>query len=44
VLILTFMNNALVILGVSVYWQQIVKGVIIVAAVGIDIIKYIQKR
>ncbi len=44
VLILTFMNNALVILGVSVYWQQIIKGLIIVAAVGIDIRKYIRKR
>lgn len=44
VLILTFMNNALVILGVSVYWQQIIKGMIIVAAVSIDIRKYIKKR
>jgi methyl-galactoside transport system permease protein len=44
VLILTFMNNALVILGVSVYWQQIIKGMIIVAAVGIDIRKYLKKR
>ena len=44
VLILTFMNNALVILGVSVYWQQIIKGLIIVTAVGIDIRKYLKKR
>lgn len=44
VLILTFMSNALVILGVSVYWQQIVKGLIIVVAVGIDIRKYLKKR
>jgi len=44
VLILTFMNNALVILGVSVYWQQIIKGLIIVTAVGIDIRKYLRKR
>lgn len=44
VLILTFMNNALVILGVSVYWQQIIKGLIIVAAVAIDIRKYLKKR
>jgi len=38
------MNNALVVLGVSVYWQQIVKGIIIVVAVGIDIRKYLRKR
>ncbi|WP_434110139.1 galactose/methyl galactoside ABC transporter permease MglC [Paraburkholderia caffeinilytica] len=44
VLILTFLNNALVILGVSVYWQQIFKGLIIVTAVGIDIRKYLKKR
>jgi methyl-galactoside transport system permease protein len=44
VLILTFMNNALVILGVSVYWQQIIKGLIIVTAVAIDIRKYLKKR
>jgi len=44
VLIMQVMNNALVVLGVSVYWQQIVKGLIIVAAVGIDIRKYIRKR
>jgi methyl-galactoside transport system permease protein len=44
VLILTFLNNALVILGVSVYWQQIFKGLIIVAAVAIDIRKYLKKR
>jgi methyl-galactoside transport system permease protein len=33
-----------VVLGVSAYWQQIVKGLIIVAAVGIDIRKYVTKR
>jgi methyl-galactoside transport system permease protein len=44
VLILTFLNNALVILGVSVYWQQIFKGLIIVTAVAIDIRKYLRKR
>ena len=44
VLILTFLNNALVILGVSVYWQQIFKGLIIVIAVAIDIRKYLKKR
>ena len=44
VLILMFLNNAMIILGFTVYWQQIVKGVIIVAAVGLDIRKYLKKR
>jgi methyl-galactoside transport system permease protein len=44
VLILAFLNNALVILGVSVYWQQILKGLIIISAVGIDIRKYLKRR
>lgn len=44
VLILAFLNNALVILGVSVYWQQIFKGLIIISAVAIDIRKYLKKR
>ena len=44
VLIKEVMNNGLVVLGVSAYWQQIVLGVIIVVAVGIDIQKYVRKR
>jgi methyl-galactoside transport system permease protein len=44
VLIFQVLDNGLVILGVSPYWQQIVKGVIIVAAVGIDIRKYVLNR
>jgi methyl-galactoside transport system permease protein len=44
VLILAFLKNALVILGVSVYWQQIFKGLIIISAVGIDIRKYLKRR
>jgi methyl-galactoside transport system permease protein len=44
VLIFEVMNNGLVVLGVSAYWQQIVKGIIIVVAVGLDIQKYIKKR
>jgi methyl-galactoside transport system permease protein len=44
VLIFEVMNNGLVVLGVSAYWQQIVKGIIIVVAVGIDIQKYVKKR
>jgi methyl-galactoside transport system permease protein len=44
VLIFEVMNNGLVVLGVSAYWQQIVKGIIIVVAVAIDIRKYVKKR
>lgn len=44
VLMLTFMNNALVFLNVSPYWQNIVKGLIIVSAVAVDIRKYLRKR
>ena len=44
VLIFSVMNNGLVVLGVSAYWQQIVKGIIIVVAVAIDIQKYVKKR
>lgn len=44
VLIFEVLNNGLVVLGVSAYWQQIVKGIIIVVAVGIDIQKYVRKR
>ena len=44
VLIFEVMNNGLVVLGVSAYWQQIVKGLIIVAAVAVDIRKYLRKR
>jgi methyl-galactoside transport system permease protein len=44
VLMLTFMNNALVFLNVSPYWQNIVKGIIIVSAVAVDIRKYLRKR
>jgi methyl-galactoside transport system permease protein len=44
VLIFEVLNNGLVVLGVSAYWQLIVKGIIIVAAVAIDIQKYVRKR
>jgi methyl-galactoside transport system permease protein len=44
VLIFEVLNNGLVVLGVSAYWQQIIKGVIIVAAVALDIRKYLKKR
>ncbi|HZF55070.1 MAG TPA: galactose/methyl galactoside ABC transporter permease MglC [Polyangiaceae bacterium] len=44
VLIFEVLNNGLVVLGVSAYWQQIIKGLIIVAAVSVDIRKYLRKR
>jgi methyl-galactoside transport system permease protein len=44
VLIFQVLDNGLVVLGVSPYWQQIVKGIIIVVAVGIDIRKYVAKK
>jgi methyl-galactoside transport system permease protein len=44
VLIFEVLNNGLVVLGVSAYWQQIIKGIIIVLAVSVDIRKYLRKR
>jgi methyl-galactoside transport system permease protein len=44
VLILQVLDNGLVILGVSPYWQQIVKGIIIITAVAIDVRKYDTKK
>lgn len=44
VLIFEVLNNGLVVLGVSAYWQQVVKGLIIIAAVALDIRKYTKKR
>jgi methyl-galactoside transport system permease protein len=44
VLIFEVLNNGLVVLGVSAYWQQVVKGIIIVVAVAVDIRKYSKKR
>lgn len=44
VLILTVINYGLTFVGISPYWQLIVKGSIIVAAVAVDIRKYISKR
>ena len=39
VLVIGFLNNGLNILGVSSFWQLIIKGVIILLAVYIDILK-----
>ena len=44
VLIFEVLNNGLVILGVSAYWQQIIKGVIIIAAIAFDMRKYSTKK
>lgn len=44
VLIFEVLNNGLVVLGISAYWQQIIKGLIIVVAVSVDIRQYLQKR
>ncbi|SFB70358.1 methyl-galactoside transport system permease protein [Brevinema andersonii] len=44
VLIFEVLNNGLVILGVSPYWQQIIKGVIIIAAIAFDTRKYINAK
>ncbi len=44
VLIFEVLSNGLVILGVSAYWQQIVKGVIIIAAIAFDMRKYNSKK
>ncbi|MCP1226079.1 ABC transporter permease [Sebaldella sp. S0638] len=42
-LILGVLNNGLDLLGVSAYWQQIIKGAIIVGAVVIDMRKHAKK-
>lgn len=44
VLIFEVLNNGLVVIGVSAYWQQVIKGIIIVAAVALDIRKYSKRQ
>lgn len=44
VLILTVINYGLTFIGMSPYWQLIIKGLIIVAAVAVDIRKYMGKK
>jgi len=44
VLILSVINYGLTFINMSPYWQQIVKGAIIIAAVALDIRKYLSKR
>ncbi|HZG16026.1 MAG TPA: galactose/methyl galactoside ABC transporter permease MglC [Candidatus Bathyarchaeia archaeon] len=44
VLIFSVINYGLTFIGVSPYWQLIIKGLIIVAAVAFDIRKYVAKK
>jgi methyl-galactoside transport system permease protein len=44
VLIFSVINYGLTFINMSPYWQQIVKGAIIIAAVALDIRKYLVKR
>ncbi|HBF77555.1 MAG TPA: galactose/methyl galactoside ABC transporter permease MglC [Clostridiaceae bacterium] len=44
VLIFEVLNNGLVVLGVSAYWQQVIKGIIIIGAVAFDVKKYLKKK
>lgn len=44
VIILTVINYGLTFIGMSPYWQLIIKGLIIIAAVAVDIRKYVSKR
>lgn len=44
VLIFTVINYGLTYLGISPYWQLIIKGLIIVVAVALDIRKYVAKK
>lgn len=44
VIILTVINYGLTYVGVSPYWQYIIKGIIIISAVAFDSIKYAKKK
>ena len=44
VFILTVINYGLTFIGLNPYWQQIIKGLIIVFAVAVDIRKYLTKK
>ncbi len=44
VIIFTVINYGLTYIGVSPYWQYIIKGLIIVVAVGLDTRKYLKKK
>ena len=40
VIIFTLINYGLTYIGISPYWQYIIKGIIIITAVAIDVLKY----
>ena len=44
IILLNLINNALVLLKVSVYWQQLISGLILIAAVTIDHISHLQQK
>lgn len=44
VIIFTMINYGLTYIGVNPYWQYIIKGLIIIIAVGIDMLKYKKKN
>ncbi|CAM3206297.1 galactose/methyl galactoside ABC transporter permease MglC [Streptobacillus ratti] len=44
VIIFTMINYGLTYIGVNPYWQYIIKGLIIIVAVGIDMLKYKKKN
>lgn len=44
VLIFSIINYGLTFINMNPYWQQIIKGAIIIAAVAVDIRKYLSKR
>ncbi|MCE5342498.1 MAG: branched-chain amino acid ABC transporter permease [Eubacteriales bacterium] len=37
-------NYGLTFIGMNLYWQQIIKGIIIASAVALDIRKYMNKK
>jgi len=44
VIIITVINYGLTYIGISPYWQYIIKGLIIIIAVGLDTRKYLKKK
>ena len=39
VLVITVLNDGMIMMGVSSFWQMVIKGVVIVVAVVIDLIQ-----
>ena len=44
ILIIAVLSNALNLLGLNTFWQQIVKGIVILLAVSIDVLKKRQEK